>query len=113
MRNENKMMVMGWLSKWNDSDLDELRSLINEETSARERKRKQAREMWIENHYTQFQRCYGDYKVIGNTVVIALAWMGNVKMATATAVKGDKFDLRTGVAVAYAKACGERIPEFI
>lgn len=113
MRNENKMMVMGWLSKWNDSDLDELRSLINEETHARERKRKQERELWIENHYKQFQRCYGDYKVIGNTVVIALAWMGNVKMATATAVKGDVFNLRTGIAVAYAKACGERIPEFI
>ena len=113
MRNENKVMVMGWLSRWNDSDLDELRSLINEEASARERKRKQEREMWIENHYTQFQRCYGDYKVIGNTVVIALAWMGNVKMATATPVKGDVFNLRTGVAVAYAKACGERIPEFI
>ena len=113
MRNENKMMVMGWLSRWNDSDLDELRSLINEETSARERKRKQERKMWIENHYTQFQRCYGDYKVIGNTVIIALAWIGNFKMATATAVKGDVFDLRTGVAVAYAKACGERIPEFI
>ena len=113
MRNKNKMMVMGWLSKWNDSDLDELRSLINEEANARERKRREARKMWIENYYTQFQRCYGDYKVIGNTVVIALAWMGNVKMATATPVKGDVFDLRTGIAVAYAKACGERIPEFI
>ena len=104
---------MGWLSKWNDSDLDELRSLINEETSARERKRREARKMWIENHYTQFQHCCGNYKVIGNTVVLALFWMGSVKMATATTVKGDKFDLRTGVAVAYAKACGERIPEFI
>lgn len=113
MRNEIKMQVMGWLSKWEDCDLDELRALIAEETSARERKRKQEREMWIENHYTQFQRCYGDYKVIGNTVVIALAWMGNIKMATATAVKGDKFNLRTGIAVAYAKACGERIPDYI
>ena len=113
MRNENKMMVMGWLSKWNDSALDELRSLINEETSARERKRKQERELWIENHYKQFQRWYSDYKVVGNTVVIALTWMGKVKIATATAVKGDVFDLRTGIAVAYAKACGERIPDYI
>jgi hypothetical protein len=113
MKNENKMMVMGWLSKWNDSDLDELRSLIIAETCAREHKRKQERELWIENHYTQFHCCSGDYKIVGNTVVIALAWMGNIKMATATAVKGDKFDLRTGVAVAYAKACGERIPDFV
>ena len=109
MKNENRMMIMDWLSRWNDSDLDELRSLIIEEVSARERKRNQ----WIENHYTQFQHCCGNYKVIGNTVVIALFWMGIVKMATATTVKGDKFDLRTGVAVAYAKACGERIPDFV
>ena len=109
MRNENRLMVMGWLSQWNDRDLSELRALINEETHARERKRK----MWIENHYTQFQHCCGNYKIVGNTVVVALFWMGSVKMATATAVKGDVFDLRTGVAVAYAKACGERIPEFI
>ena len=113
MRNENKMMVMGWLSKWSDCDLNELRALVGEEIHAREHKRKQARNQWIENHYTQFQHCCGNYKVIGNTVIIALFWMGSVKIATATTVKGDKFDLRTGVAVAYAKACGERIPEFI
>lgn len=101
------------LESMTDKDLDELRSLINKETSARERKRKEKRKNWIDKHYNQFQGCYGDYKVVGNTVIIALAWMGNVKMATATAVKGDVFDLRTGVAVAYAKACGESIPDFV
>ena len=113
MKNEIKMQVMGWLSKWNDTDLDELRSLINEETHTRERKRKEARKNWIDKHYEQFKGCYGDYKVVGNTVVIALAWMGNIRMATATSIKGDKFDLRTGIAVAYAKACGECIPDYI
>lgn len=113
MKNENRVMVMGWLSKWNDSDLNELHSLIIEEACARERKRREARNQWIENHYTQFQHCCGNYKVIGNTVILALFWMGSVKIATATTVKGDKFDLRTGVAVAYAKACGERIPDFV
>ena len=113
MKNEIKMQVMGWLSKWNDTDLDELRSLINEETHTRERKRKEARKNWIDKHYEQFKGCYGDYKVVGKTVVIALAWMGNVRMATATSIKGDKFDLRTGIAVAFAKAIGERIPDYI
>ena len=113
MKNEIKMQVTGWLSKWNNTDLDELRSLINEETHTRERKRKEARKNWIDKHYEQFKGCYGDYKVIGNTVVIALAWMGNVKMATATAVKGDVFNLRTGIAGAFAKAMGERIPDYI
>lgn len=71
------------------------------------------RNAWVNKHYNQFKGCYGDYKVVGETVVIALAWMGNVKIATATPIKGDKFDLRTGIAVAYAKACGERIPDYI
>ena len=102
-----------YVNKFTDSDLIALRNAVDEEIHRREERRKQERKMWIENHYTQFQRCYGDYKVIGNTVIIALAWMGEVRMATATAVKGDKFDLRTGIAVAYAKVCGERIPEFI
>lgn len=71
------------------------------------------RTAWVNKHYAQFRNCRGDYKVVDKTVVIALAWMGNVKMATATPVKGDKFSLRTGIAVAYAKACGERIPNFV
>ena len=100
------------LENMTDKDLDEL-YLSAQAERIRRADNKCKRNVWVDKHYTQFQRCYGDCKVIGNTVVIALAWMGNVKMATATAVKGDVFDLRTGVAVAYAKACGERIPEFI
>ena len=113
MKNGNKMMIMDWLSRWEDCDLEELRALINEETHARERKRKQMRDEWVDKHYREFKSCYGDYKVIGETIVIALAWMGNVKMATTTPIKGDVFSLRTGIAVAYAKACGERIPDYI
>lgn len=102
-----------YVSKYTDTDLRTLLEAVEYEIARREEARKRRREEWIENRYTQFQCCYNDYKVVGNTVVIAIAWMGKVKMATATAVKGDKFDLRTGIAVAYAKACGERIPEFI
>ena len=47
MKTENKIMVMGWISKCSDADLQELRLLINEETYGRERKRKQMRQDWI------------------------------------------------------------------
>jgi hypothetical protein len=102
-----------YVNKFTDSELIALHNAVDEEIHRREERRKQEREMWIENHYTQFQRCDGDYKVVGNTVVVAFAWRDNVKMATATTVKGDVFNLRTGIAVAYAKARGERIPEFL
>ena len=95
-----------------DKDLEEL-YLSAQAERIRRADNKIKRDKWISDRYHQFKCCYGDYKVIGETVVIALAWMGNVKMATATPVKGDKFVLRTGIAVAYAKACGERIPDFV
>lgn len=113
MKNENKLMVMGWLSKWSDADLDELRQLINEEICTRERNRKQARQNWI---YRYAQETYhrGSFEVIcGNTVVVAVCQNGHIVMGKSTPIKGDKFDLDTGVAVAYAKAVGLRIPDFI
>ena len=113
MKTENKIMVMGWISKYSDADLQELRLLINEETYARERKRKQMRQDWI---YRYSQEAYhrGSHEIIcGNTVVVAVCQNGHIVMGKSTPTKNDKFDLDTGVAVAYAKAVGVRIPDFI
>jgi hypothetical protein len=113
MKSENKMMVMGWLSKWSDADLQELRLLINEEAHARERKRKQMRQDWI---YRYAQEAYhrGSHEIIcGNIVVVAVCQNGHIVMGKSTPINGDKFDLDTGVAVAYAKAVGVHIPDFI
>lgn len=100
------------LETMTDADLENL-YLSAQAERIRRADNKCKRNAWVDKHYHQFKACYGDYKVVDKTVVIALAWMGNVKMATATPVKGDKFNLRTGIAVAYAKACGERIPDFV
>lgn len=113
MKNENKVMVMGWLSKWSDCDLNELRVLINEETHARERKRKEARQSWIASHVRQYRNCIANHEVVGETVVVAVQWYGHIAIAKATPIKGDVFDLDTGIAVAFAKAMGERIPDYI
>lgn len=113
MKSENHLMIMGWLSKWSDADLLELRLLINEETCSRERKRKQMRQDWI---YRYAQEAYhrGNFEVINNnTVVVAVCHNDHIVMGKTTPINGDKFDLDTGVAVAYAKAIGVRIPEFI
>ena len=113
MKSENKLMVMSWLSRWSDADLLELRPLINEETYSRERKRKQMRQDWI---YRYAQEAYhrGSHEVVcGNTVVVAVCQNGHIVMGKSTPTKNDKFDLDTGVAVAYAKAVGLCIPDFI
>jgi hypothetical protein len=113
MKSENKLMVMGWLSKWSDTDLAELRHLICEETCNRERKRREARQNWV---YRYAQEAYhrGNFEVVNNnTVVVAVCQNDHIVMGKATPINGDKFDLDTGVAVAYAKAVGLCIPDFI
>lgn len=113
MKSENRLMIMGWLSKWSDSDLNELRALINEETHARERQRKEKRIQWITSHIRQYKNCTANHEVVGETVVVAVQWYGHIAIAKATPINGDVFDLDTGIAVAFAKAMGERIPDYI
>lgn len=113
MRNENKLMVMGWLSKWSDADLAELRHLINEETCARERKRKQQRYEWVSKYMELFRANRGEYTRIGDTIVAAAHRGWSIGIGKSTPINGDVFDLNTGIAVAYAKALGDRIPDFI
>ena len=100
------------LENMTDADLENLYVSAQAER-IRRADNKCRRKEWVNEHYYQFKACDGNYKVVDKTVVIALAWMGNVKMATATPTKNDKFSLRTGIAVAYAKACGEHIPNFV
>ena len=113
MKNENRLMVMDWLSKWSDEDLAELRHLICKENCNRERKRREARQNWI-CRYAQEAYHHGNHEVInGNSVVVAVYQNGHIVMGKSTPIKGDKFDLDTGVAIAYAKAVGVCIPDFI
>ena len=113
MKSEQKLMVMGWLSKWSDADLLELRLLIGEEINNRERKRKEARRNWIQRYAREaYQR--GNYEIVNkNTIVVAVCQVGHIVMGKSTPINGDKFDLDTGVAVAYAKAVGLHIPDYI
>lgn len=113
MKSENKLMVIGWLSRWSDADLAELQHLICEETCHRERKRREARKQWIARQVASFLANQGKYQRIGDTIIVSALYYGKVVMSKSTPIKGDKFDLDTGVAVAYAKAIGLRIPEFI
>lgn len=113
MKNENRLMIMGWLSQWSDADLAELRHLICEETCNRERKRREAREKWIARQLASFQSNHGENQRIGDTIVVSALYYDKVVMDKTTPTKNDKFDLDTGIAVAYAKAIGLRIPDFI
>ena len=103
------------LSELSDKELMELASNCCEERQRRERKRKEQRDRWVGGYYCAFCNNPNARVVhVGETTVLAL-WSRNLglRMETAIPVRGDAFDYNTGIAVAYAKAVGDKIPDFI
>ena len=103
------------LSKLTDNDLSKLAAECFAEQDRRERKRKEERKKWIDGYYRAFL-CHHNANVVhvGESIVVAL-WNRDLglRMGTATPVCGDIFDHNTGIAVAYAKAIGDKIPDYI
>ena len=103
------------LSHLTDNELLTLASNICEERQRRERERKERRSKWIYSFHSAFMgHPNATYKVLGETVVVSVydRYTG-IHMGATTPCGGDKFELSTGIAVAFAKAMGERIPNYI
>lgn len=100
------------LETMTDADLENLYLSAQAERIRRE-DNKRKRTAWVNKYYRQYQLSVANSKRIGDTTVVAVRWMNNVTIGVATPVNGDKFDVHTGIAVAYAKACGESIPDFV
>lgn len=103
------------LSRLTDGDLMNLCLAVADEIAKREEARKVRREKWIRDYHNGFLRHpNASYKVVGQTVVVSVydRYTG-IHMGATTPVGEDKFELSTGIAVAFAKAVGERIPEYI
>lgn len=103
------------LSKLTDSDLSKLLAECSIEQARREEARRTSRKTWISSCYSAFlYHPNATYKVLGETVVVSIydRYTG-IHIGATTPRGGDKFELSTGIAVAYAKACGERIPDFV
>ena len=102
-------------SKLTDDDLSRLAAECFAEQDRRERKRKEERQKWIHSYYRTFLRHPNASVVcVGETTVIAILDRNfKIRTGTATPVHGDVFDHDTGIAVAYAKALGDKIPDYI
>lgn len=101
------------LSKLSDSALSILQQDVNEEIIRREALKQKRRRDWIENMLREFHMRAGSYVKMDNTVVVVVRWNGAVRIGKTTPTKNDKFNLETGVAVAFAKAIDGPIPDFI
>ena len=101
-----------YLGNMTDADLENL-YLSAQTERIRRADNKRKRMAWVNKYYAQYQMSVANAKRIGDTTVVAVKWMNAIRIGVATPVNGDKFDAHTGIAVAYAKACGERIPDFV
>ena len=103
------------LSKLTDGDLRNLRFAVAEEISKRKRKREEERRKWIDGYYFAFINHPNATAIqVGDTTIVA-AYARNTGMhiGTAKPVHGDVFNREVGLAVAYAKALGDTIPDYI
>ena len=108
------------LSELTDADLLALMSNISEERGRRERerkqrKRKEERQKWIEDYFYRFLRHPNATSIQVNETIVVAFYERNTGMhiSTAKPIQGDVFDMEVGVAVAFAKALGDTIPDFI
>lgn len=103
------------VSRLTDSDLVNLFNACASEMASREERKSKQREHWIEMWYAEYLNRYDtDCLVVGKrTIVATYDEYNGMRIGTAYPIHSDEFDARTGIAVAYAKAIGVAIPDYI
>ena len=103
------------VSRMTDDALADFLNAIIAEQTAREKKKAIKRKEWIDLWYTEFVSRYVPVAITRGelTIVATFDEYNGQRIGTAYPVKGDKFDSKTGIAVAYAKAIGIAIPDYI
>lgn len=103
------------VSNLTDTDLSNLFHSCADELQKRADQRTKRRTDWIDKHWIAFlSHPNAAVHVSGKRTIVAIynRYEG-VKIGTAYPINGDVFNSETGIAVAYAKALGERIPDYI
>ena len=98
-----------------DSDLVALFNACASEMASREERKSKHREQWIEMWYAEYLNHYdADCLVVGKrTIVAAYDDYNGLRIGTSYPIHDDEYDAKTGIAVAYAKAIGLVIPDYI
>lgn len=103
------------VSRMSDDALADFLKAIVAEQTVREKKKAIKRKEWVDLWYTEFLNRYDTASITRGelTIVATFDEYNGQKICTAYPIKGDKFDAKTGIAVAYAKAVGVEIPDYI
>ena len=103
------------LTNLTDSDISRLLEECQREQTRRLVHRQAERKKWVEGMYYAFMAHPNATSIQVDNVTVVSIFNRNtgMHMGTARPVHGDTFDRAVGVAVAYAKAIGMTIPDFI
>lgn len=87
---------------------------LQNELAQRAQGRADRRKKWVQHKLQKYiYHPASSYRVVGETTVVAVYNRGKLSMAQSTPVQGDTYDKETGIAVAFAKAMGYPIPDYI
>ena len=103
------------VSNLTDTDLSNLFHSCADELQKRADQRIKRRKDWIQSHYWAFMgHSNASVQVVGKRTIVAIcSRYDGVRIGTSYPIKDDVYDEITGIAVAYAKALDERIPNYI
>ena len=103
------------VSNLTDTDLSNLFHSCADELQKRADQRIKRRTDWINDYFWSFMgHPNATVQTIGKRTIVAIySHYDGVKIGTAYPINGDVYNHETGVAVAYAKALGMRIPDYI
>ena len=103
------------LDTLDDKALGVLYADVCHEINARAEAKVVKRARWVRHMYGRFQSHPNSaYTQIGEiTVVSVYNRYSGMGIGKARPVNDDKYSLEVGIAVAFAKACGEEVPDYI
>ena len=106
------------LSKMTNTDLTNLYNDCIIEMRKREEQRaarRARRAEWIEDYYWDFMNHpNASVQIIGQRTIVAIYSRNDgVQIGSAYPIDGDIYNKDTGIAVAYAKAIGVKVPDYI
>lgn len=103
------------LNTLDDKALGVLYADVCREINARAEAKVVKRAQWVHRMYKRYllHPC-STYMQIGEIIVVSVCTRyGDLRIGKARPINDDKYDANVGIAVAFAKACGEKVPDYI
>lgn len=98
-----------------DKELRKMMEVINYELTTREERKRKLRDKWVAETLDAYLRHPNAIcKVVGELTIVAIYdYYGGITFGVTRPINGDEYDENVGIAVAFAKAMSDVIPDYI